>query len=193
MSPTPRELLARHTEGDPEATPALCRRLLPVARALALAGTLTDEGAAEVAGAALRRCAERLAEADSPSRRLPLLEETVREQLRAFVRKQGGRTTELVAIPAERAAAVRGATVDLEAVFGEFPPPTAARMLLEASGWLPEQYQAVFLLRHLEGLGYGEIAELTGSTAAETGRTVAAARKLYERELVFHLKKLANP
>lgn len=193
MNPAPTELIPRWRAGDAEAGPLLGHALLPIVRSTALAGTLDPAGADEVTRNALARILPRLAEPDADERASAIAEETTREEARAWVKSHGGRTTEIVGLPAEAAAKARGPAVRLADVFGDLPPDRAALMLLEAVGWLPEPYQTVFLLRHLEGLDAPDIAELTGHSTQEVTTSLTAARKLFERELTFHLKKLAAP
>lgn len=189
----PTDLVSRWRAGDSGAGPLVGQALLPVARTLALAGTLDPAGAEEVTRAALARILPRLAEADAATHPAAVAEETTREEVRAWVKAHGGRTTEIVGLPAEAAAKARGPAVRLAEIFGELPPDRAALMLLEAVNWIPEQYQSIFLLRNLEGLDYAEIADLTGHSPREVAQSLSAARKLFERELTFQLRKLATP
>jgi len=188
----PQELLDRHHGGDARAGPALCRRYLPAVRGLALAGTMDAEHAATVAKDALGRLLDRLDEVEESARAITVVEEETREALLRFVREHGSRSTELVGIPADVAARAAGPKLDLPSLFEEVPPEKSAWMLLEGATYLPDKYETVFLLRYLEGMGYQEIGELVGQSAREVGNTVAAARRLYDRELGFHLRKIAG-
>lgn len=59
-------------------------------------------------------------------------------------------------------------------------------LVAEALGQLPEDYQTVIVLRHLEGLTFPQIAE-------RTGRTVDAVEKLWVRGLVKLRRAVGEP
>ncbi|MHC4473598.1 MAG: RNA polymerase sigma factor [Planctomycetota bacterium] len=191
MSPVPSEHLQRLRAGDDRAAADLCGHFLPVVHGLALAGTLDPVAAEDVARATLTRLVERLPEVEHAKQLLPLVEELTREQIKEKLRETGGRFTQLTGLPAELAGRAKPPEPDLEEVFGDLPPERAAWMLVEASTFVPAHQQAMFLLRYLEGMSYEEIAEFTGTAVDEVGKALTAARRLYERELLFHLKKLA--
>jgi DNA-directed RNA polymerase specialized sigma24 family protein len=191
LSPVPSEHLQRLRAGDEGAGAALCRHFLPAIRCLALAGTLDPEVADEVVTSTMSRLLERLPEVESPKRLMPLVEEVTREQIKGKLRETGGRYTQLAGLPAEMAARAKPGEPDLTEIFGELPPDRAAWMLLESTAFIPAHQEVLFLLRHMEGMDYEAIGELTGTSVDEVGKALAAARRLFERELVFHLKKLA--
>lgn len=193
MSASPAALLDRLRGGDAAAAAALARTYFPVFRVLALAGTLDGEGAAEVIRKGLAVFRDRLGEAATARDLLPLAELLAREEIRRWLRRKGGRRSEVVGIPVETARRVRGPTVAFEAAFGDLPPESCAYVLLEAASWLPEAYQAPFLLRYLDNQPVETIAELAGIPVRDVGTSLAAARRLYEREIVFQMKKIAQP
>ncbi len=190
---TTTDLLRRLQAGDASAAPALVRACLPAVRSLALAGTLDPARAGEVARRALERILARVHEARDASRLLAIVEEVTREEVRGALKGSGGRKAHLLGLPASAAEKAKGPVLSLPAVLGAEPPEKASWMLLEAASFLPPRSQALFLLRYLEGLSYGEIADLTGTTTREVGTGLAAARRLYEREFGNYLRKLGAP
>ena len=192
MSARPAELLSRFASGETDAAQDLCRAYLPVIEGLALAGTLSPEGAEEVVSATLADVMARLPEVGSTAELLALVEESTRTKLSEWVQASEGKSSEIVAIPIEVAKRAKGQGLDLAAVFGDVPGERSAWMLLEAASWLPPRYQAPFLLRYLSGKSYREIAELSGSDSDRVASDLEAARRLYERELTFYLQKQAK-
>jgi DNA-directed RNA polymerase specialized sigma24 family protein len=188
----PAELLARFAAGEMEAAPDLCRAYLPVIEGLALAGTLSAEGAREVVAATVEDVISRLAGIGGPADLLALVEESTRQKIGEWVAAGKGKSSEIVAIPIEVAERARGQGLELAAVFGEVSGERSAWMLLEAASWLPIRYQAPFLLRYLFGLSYRHIAELAGIQSDQVASDLEAARRLFERELAFYLQKQAK-
>jgi hypothetical protein len=186
-------LLQRFKDGDRTAGPMLCRAYLPAVRAIALAGTLDPLAARTVTERSLLALRDGLPEVQEAPRLLPLAEEVTRTEVRKMTRESGGRSAHLLGLSAEAASRPRGPLVHLPDILGDQPPERAAWMLLEAATWLPPHSQVIFLLSYLEGLDYGEIANLSGTSAREVGNAITAARRLYEREFNLHLKKLAEP
>ena len=133
-----------------------------------------------------------LSEAGNTAELLALVEESARTKIHEWVQAGEGKSTEIVAIPAEVAERARGKGLDLARVFGDVPAERSAWMLLEAASWLPARYQTPFLLRYLSGKNYREIAELSGSDPTRVASDLEAARRLYERELTFYLQKQAK-
>lgn len=192
MSTRPAELLSRYASGETDAATELCRAYLPVIEGLALAGTLSTDGAGDVVAAAVKDIVSRLFEAGNTAELLALVEESTRTKIREWVQASEGKSSEIVAIPLEVAERAKGQGIDLAAVFGDVPGERSAWMLLEAASWLPPRYQAPFLLRYLSGMKYREIAELSGSDTERVASDLEAARRLYERELAFYLQKQAK-
>ncbi len=192
MSALPAELLSRYVSGDAGAAPVLCRAYLPVIEGLALAGTLSPDGAEEVVSETVKEIMVRLPEAGTTPELLTLVEESTRTKIQEWVQASEGKSSEIVAIPPEVAERARGQWLDLAAVFGDVPGERSAWMLLEAASWLPPRYQAPFLLRYLFGMSYREIAGLSGSDTERVASDLEAARRLYERELTFYLQKQAK-
>lgn len=158
------------------ASPSDPDRLIPLVRALSLAAALDADEAAAVADETLRTMAS------DPE---PGAEETVRRIARRRAEAAGGRRSPLLALPAAAASRAAAPELDLEAVFGDVEPESAGFMLLEAANRLPGRYRIPLLLSLVEGLGPGEIADITGGDADETDATLAAALRLYEREIRF--------
>ena len=192
MTPRPSELLARFSSGETEAAPDLCRAYLPVIEGLALAGTLSAEGAREVTSATVEDVIARLSEVADPAQLLALVETSTRTKISEWVQAGQGKSSEIVAIPLEVAERAKGQGIELAAVFGDVPGERSAWMLLEAASWLPPRYQAPFLLRYLFDMSYREIAELAGIDSEGVASELEAARRLYERELAFYLQKQAK-
>ena len=192
MNTNPAELLSRFASGDADAGPDLCRAYVPVIEGLALAGTLSPQGAEEVIAVTVQDVLARLPEAGNTAELLALVEDSTRTKIREWVQSGEGKSSEIVAIPIEVAERARGQGLDLTAVFGDVPAERSAWMLLEAASWLPARYQTPFLLRYLSGKNYREIAELSGSDSPRVASDLEAARRLYERELTFYLQKQAK-
>jgi len=192
VNPKPAELLSQFASGDADAGPDLLRAYVPAIEALALAGTLNTEGAEEVVAATVQDVLAHLSEAGNTAELLALVEESARTKIHEWVQAGEGKSTEIVAIPAEVAERARGKGLDLARVFGDVPAERSAWMLLEAASWLPARYQTPFLLRYLSGKNYREIAELSGSDPTRVASDLEAARRLYERELTFYLQKQAK-
>ncbi len=186
------DLLRRFSAGETSCAPDLCRAYLPVMEGLALAGTLSTEGAGEVVAAAATEVMGRLTEAEAPAELMAMVEETVRAKIRDWIQSGKGKSSEIVAFPPEVAARALRGGLDLPALFGDLPPDKSAWMLLEAASWLPARYQSQFLLRYLNGKNYKEIADLTGTDEERVLTDLGAARRLYEREIDFYLKKQAE-
>ena len=192
MNTRPAELLSRYALGETEAATELCRAYLPVIEGLALAGTLSPDGAGDVVAATVKDVVSRLSDVGSTAELLAVVEESTRTKIREWVQASEGKSSEIVAIPPEVAERAKGQGIDLAAVFGDVPGERSAWMLLEAASWLPPRYQAPFLLRYLSGMKYREIAELSGSDTERVASDLEAARRLYERELAFYLQKQAK-
>src|SRR5262249_45225101 len=60
---------------------------------------------------------------------------------------------------------------------GASPPPALREQGLEAIGNLPPEDRTVVTLKHMEGLSYKEIADLTGSSVAAVESRLFRARK----------------
>jgi DNA-directed RNA polymerase specialized sigma24 family protein len=187
------DIIRRHQTGDATAGPGISRAYLPVVRGLALAGTLDPARAAEVAGRALGRLLGRAGEARDAKRLLALAEEITREEVRLDLKGTGGRRAYLLTLADSAAARTAGPGIRLPEVMAGLPAEKTSWMLLEAASFLPTHSQALFLLHYLEGLGYPEIADLAGVSSREVGAAIAAARRLYERELDLYLRKISKP
>ncbi len=74
----------------------------------------------------------------------------------------------------------RKRTVSVEAIdVGDSPAANDSRYerIVSLLGQLPPWQQTIFRMRHMEGLDYADIAELTGTSAAAVRQAVSRARR----------------
>lgn len=74
----------------------------------------------------------------------------------------------------------RKRTVSVEAIdVGDSPAADDSRYerIVSLLGQLPSWQQTIFRMRHMEGLDYADIAELTGTSAAAVRQAVSRARR----------------
>lgn len=187
MSSAVEDLLERFRAGEGGAA-ALCHACLPAARCMALSATRAPDRATIVLERAFPRFLERIACADDPSSLLGLLEESVQEEARGLEAAQGRLPSGTEELPPDVGRRAGRGPVDLAALLGDQPHALGARLLLEALSRLPPRYRLPLLLRHVEGLGYDEIASVLGVPRTAMGSALAGGRQLFERELGYLLR-----
>jgi RNA polymerase sigma-70 factor (ECF subfamily) len=180
------EIVARVLGGDTEAFAVLFQRYGRLVYCIALARTTKPAAASEITRKAFERVHAEL-------ERMPP-EVTVRQFLSSVAieacashERDHGRSMQMLRL-GNREARKAGAGLDLRRVFSELKGDDAALVALEILSRLPPQYEVPFLLRHMEGLGPEEIADLVGLSPAEARTTLDSGRRLFERELKHALE-----
>jgi DNA-directed RNA polymerase specialized sigma24 family protein len=182
-------VLKRVLSGEVEAYEALYRKYRLVVHALALARLRDRRQAGELERQVFLRAYDRLGTLSHPVPRfldvlVGLTEEACRERILET-------TAWILKVPPE-AASRATAALDLERVLGGLPEEHAGLILAEQAVGIPVQYEIPFLLRFLEGLDYPAIARILDVPISEVESLVDRGRRLHERELRFHLEKLAG-
>jgi RNA polymerase sigma-70 factor (ECF subfamily) len=187
VSTTDGELVAKVLGGDAAAYTLLFKRWARVVHALALARTGRREPAAEITRRAFERAHEGLERIPPGVRFGNFLLAQVNELCASHLREHP-RSVQMLRVGAEDARR-SGAAVDLRTALGRLGGPDAAFLLLEVASRLPPNYEVPFLLRYLEGLDYGAVAETTGVTVADVRTALDSGRRLFEREFRFSMEK----
>jgi RNA polymerase sigma factor (sigma-70 family) len=97
----------------------------------------------------------------------------------------------ILEVPAENASRATAA-FDMASVFEGIDEDRAARILVEQAAGLPAQYEVPFLLRFVEGMSYADIAKVLDVSISDVEDLVDKGRRLHEREVRFHLEKIAG-
>jgi DNA-directed RNA polymerase specialized sigma24 family protein len=147
------------------------------------------KAAAEIVESVFRRAYERLGSLSHP---VPSFRDMLLDLTREACRERILKTTAwILKVPPEKAA-LAGPAIEIEPILGELPEEHAGLILAEQSVGVPRQYEVPFLLRFVEGLGYGEIARILDVPIGQVEELVDRGRRLHERELRFHLEKIAG-
>jgi RNA polymerase sigma-70 factor (ECF subfamily) len=183
------EVVKRVLGGELEAYEQLYRKYGRMVHAMAVARLRDRRAAEEIVREVFRKAYERLGSISHP---VPRFVEMLQNLTLEVCRERILRTTAwILRVPRDKAAQA-GPAPDLEAILGELPEETAGLILAEQSAGVPLQYEVPFLLRFLEGMSYSEIARTLGISIREVEELVDRGRRLHERELRFHLEKIAG-
>jgi RNA polymerase sigma-70 factor (ECF subfamily) len=180
------EVVSRVLAGDAGAYALLFQKYGRVVHALALAQTVKQGAAVEVVRKAFEKAYADLDRIPPGATFRQFLLAAAAEAAAEWVRANG-RSSETLRLGA-REARRAGGNLELRRVLADLKGEEAAGVLLEAAAKLPPNYQMPFLLRHLEGMSHGEIAEATGIAAAEVPTALEGGRRLLERELKHALE-----
>jgi RNA polymerase sigma-70 factor (ECF subfamily) len=175
------DLVARVLAGDLEAYAILFQKYGRLVHALALARTGRRAAAGEVTRKVFEKAYAGLERMPAETTFRQFLLSTLQQEASAHV-KDHGRSLQMLRVGADEAKKA-GASLELRWVFRSLKGEEAALLLLEIAGRLPPNYEAPFLLRHLEGLGPAEIADVTGLPPAEVRTALDGGRRLFEREM----------
>jgi RNA polymerase sigma-70 factor, ECF subfamily len=175
------EVVARVLAGDLEAYALLFQKYGRMVHALALARTTRRQAAAEVTRKVFERVYGELERMPPETTFRQFLLATLQQEAAAHV-KDHGRSLQMLRV-GDKEAKRAGASLELRWVFRSLKGEEAALLLLETLHRLPPAYEVPFLLRHLEGMGPAEIAEVTGLGAGEVRTALDGGRRLFEREL----------
>ncbi len=185
------EVVKRVLGGEVEEFALLFRKYGRMVRAMAVARLRDQEAAREVVSEVFIRAYERLGSISHPVPRLgEMLQSLTIEICRERLRDREG-TAWILKVPVEKAAGA-GLGMDLATVLGDLPEDQAAMILAEQAVGIPLQYEVPFLLRFLEGLSYPDIAKILDVPISEVEGLVDRGRRLHERQLRFHLEKIAG-
>jgi RNA polymerase sigma-70 factor, ECF subfamily len=185
------EILKRVLMGDVAEYARLFDRYGRMAYAMAAARLRDRTEATDVVRSVFLLAYERLGSISHPVPRFAeVLQSLTVEVCRDRLRDRQA-TSWILRVPPEKAARA-GASLDLEAVLGDLPDEDAAKVLAEQAVGVPRQYEVPFLLRFLEGLSYSEIGKALGVPISEVEELVDRGRRLHEREIRFHLEKIAG-
>ena len=163
------ECVARTLAGDPGAFEALVEGFSAMAWSIAYSVVKNADGAQEVAQEAWVEAYANLGRLRDPGKFGAWLARIARFRAYSYVTDRRRRTLPLDAIERE-APQAEGAE---EARAGE---NDAARWVRRAVEELPERYRQIFLLKHLDGRSYEEIAEATGLTVKGVATRLNRAR-----------------
>jgi RNA polymerase sigma-70 factor (ECF subfamily) len=175
------ELVARVLGGDLEAYAVLFQKYGRLVHALALARTTRRAAAADVTRKVFEKVYAGLDRMPPEATFRQFLLSTLQQEAAAHV-KDHGRSLQMLRV-GDGEAKKASASLELRWVFRSLKGEDAALLLLEIAGRLPPNYEAPFLLRHLEGMGPAEIAEVTGLPPAEVRTALDGGRRLFEREM----------
>jgi len=185
------EVLRHVLTGQTEEFALLFEKYGRMVHAMAVARLRDRSAAREVVRDVFTRAYERLGTISHPAPRFgELLQNVTVEICRERLRDRPG-TAWILKIPAEKAAGV-GPGMSMEDILGGMPEEQAAMILAEQAVGLPLQYEVPFLLRFLEGLSYPEIARVLDVEISAVEGLVDRGRRLHERQLRFHLEKIAE-
>jgi RNA polymerase sigma-70 factor (ECF subfamily) len=175
------EVVARVLGGDREAYALLFQKYGRMVHALALARTTRKAAAAPMVRKVFERAYAELDAIPPGSTFRQFLLGILQQEAAAFVRDHG-RSLQMLRVGSQEAKKA-GASLELSWVLSGLKGEEAALVLLETASRLPPNYEAPFLLLHLEGMAPAEIGEVTGLGPAEVRAALDGGRRLFEREL----------
>jgi RNA polymerase sigma-70 factor (ECF subfamily) len=181
------EVVARVLAGDGEAFALLFQKYGRLVHALALARTTRRPAAAELTRKVFEKAYSGLDRMPEGATFRQFLLGALQQEAAGYVRDHG-RSMQMLRVGSKEAKKA-GASLELRWVLKGLNGEDAALVLLEVVGKLPPSYEGPFLLRHLEGMGQGEIADVTGLTAAEVRTALDGGRRLFERELRHRIEE----
>jgi len=186
-----REVVKSILTGEVDAYRLLFRKYGRMVRAMAVARLRDLEAAREVVKDVFLQAYEELGSISHPVPQLgPVLQNLTVEICRERLRDRPAKAW-ILKVSAEKAAKA-GPGLDLETVLGDLTTDETAMVLAEQAVGIPLQYEVPFLLRFLEGLSYPDIAKVLDVPISEVEGLVDRARRLQERQLRFHLEKIAG-
>jgi RNA polymerase sigma-70 factor (ECF subfamily) len=183
------EIVKHVLAGEVEEYGLLFQKYGRLVHAMAVARLRDRDQAEEVVKEVFTTAYDRLGSISHPVPRVgEILQSLTVEACRQRLRKT---TAWILRVPPVKAAEA-GKAIDLEKVLGDLPDEDVSMILAEQSVGVPLQYEVPFLLRFLEGLGYAEIARTLDVPISEVETLVDQGRRLFERELRFHLETIAG-
>jgi RNA polymerase sigma-70 factor (ECF subfamily) len=183
------EVLKQVLGGEVEAYRKLYRKYARMVHAMAMARIRDRRGAAEVVREVFVRAYDQLGSISHPVPRFgEMLQNLTLEACKERLLKT---TAWILKVPPENAAKA-GPALDLPAVFADLPDESVGLILAEQTVGVPLQYEVPFLLRFLEGMTYTEISRTLDIPISEVEELVDRGRRLHEREIRFHLEKVAG-
>lgn len=186
MALTDGELVAKVLAGDSEAFAVLFHKYARTVHAVALARTTRRPAAAELTRRAFEQVYADLESLPDGVRFSQFLLSKTADIATGYVRDHG-RSLQMLRV-GSREARRSGTALDFRTVMKDLPSEEGALVCLEVLARLPPTYEVPFLLRHLEGMGYADIAEVTGQTLAEVRTALDSGRRLFEREFKHALE-----